>query len=193
MSLDLGPTLHWWYLPSSRWAPYKSKVPIFNLINKLNDDEIELDSLFNLAFKLLLEGSKNQLSNRKSDPKLDGQLSLLLNIHFINELGNRNINPVISTNFKYAATINLAHGYLLSSIKFGVSAFELAMQEYKNVPENFKFDNSFNSFTRNNMISSDWNDFIKKGLISKLQLTLFNDKYKILNDFWIYLAQDKNL
>ena len=158
-------------------------VTFFNLINKLNDDEIELDSLFNLAFKLLLEGSKNQLSNRKSDPKLDDQLSLLLNIHFINELGNRNINPVISTNFKYAATINLAHGYLLSAIKFGVNAFELAMQEYKNVPENFKFDKTFNSFTRNKMIASDWNDFISKGLVTKSQIDSFNKEFKILNDF----------
>ena len=108
---------------------------------------------------------------------------MLLNIYFIEEISRLNINPVIAKNFKNAAIINLAHGYLLSSLKYGINAFDLALQEYNSVPANFKFDKSFNSYTRNSMIAGDWNDFISQGLVTKAQVDEFNKNYKTLDQF----------
>lgn len=154
-------------------------VSFQNLITQVYDDEIGLDSIFNLAFNLLVGGSKNLITNRKSNTQLDVQLSLLLNLYFIYEIEDRDINQSVKQNWMYAANINLAHGYLLSSNKFGINGYKLAAEEYSKVPINFKFDKSFNSFTRNNMIFSDWNDFILKGAISKSQIEEFNKIYKI--------------
>ncbi len=82
-----------------------------------------------------------------------------------------------------AATINLAHGYLLVSINNNINAFDLAKLEYNKVLSTYKFDQSFNYLTRDQMILADWNDFIEKGIVSKSQLSDFNRKYKIVNDF----------
>ena len=155
-------------------------VAFHQLTKQVEEEDIELDSLFNLAFHLLVGDIKNPQNNGNFDDKSDAQLSILLNLYFIDQIGERNINPVTFNNFKNAAIINLAHGYLLSSIKFGVNALELAFSEYNNVPSNFKFDQGFNSFSRDGMITADWNDFISKGLITKSNLDAFNSKYKII-------------
>jgi len=155
-------------------------VAFHQLTKQVEEEDIELDSLFNLAFHLLVGDLKNLQNNGNFDDKSDAQLSILLNLYFIDQIGERNINPVTFNNFKNAAIINLAHGYLLSSIKFGVNALELAFSEYNNVPSNFKFDQGFNSFSRDGMITADWNDFISKGLITKSNLDAFNNKYKII-------------
>jgi hypothetical protein len=155
-------------------------VAFHQLTKQVEEEEIELDSLFNLAFHLLIGDINNPQNNRNFDDKSDAQLSVLLNLYFINQIGERNINPVTFNNYKNAAIINLAHGYLLSSIKFCVNALELAFSEYNNVPSNFKFDQRFNSFSRDGMITADWNDFISKGLITKSNLDAFNSKYKII-------------
>jgi len=153
------------------------------LINLVKYNKIELDSLFNLSYSLLIGDNKNILSSRKSSPPKDIQLSILLNIYFIEEISNRNIHPVIKQNLKNAAIINLAHGYLHASIKHGINAFDLAFQEYNSVPTNFEFGPSFNSYTRNSMIADDWNDFIFKGLVTKSHLDEFNKKYNLLDQF----------
>jgi TolB-like protein len=154
-----------------------------HLINEEDEEIIGLDSIFSLAFHLIVDDIKNPLSTRNSNPKLDAQLSILLNLYFIDQIGKRNIYPVTVSNFKNAAKINLAHGYLLISLKFDIDAFDLAATEYKNVAANFKFDQEFNSVTREAMIALDWNDFVAKGLVTKKQIDDFNQKYKILESY----------
>jgi TolB-like protein len=154
-----------------------------HLIDEEKDGLIGLDSIFSLAFHLIVDDIKNPLSNRNSNPILNAQLSILLNLYFIDQIESRNIYPVTVSNFKNAAIINLAHGYLLVSIKFSIDAFDLATTEYKKVAANFKFGQEFNSITREAMIALDWNDFIAKGLVTKKQIDDFNQKFKILDNF----------
>ena len=101
----------------------------------------------------------------------------------IDALGKSGFSSGVRNDYIKAATINLAHGYLLCSIKYGLDAFSDASTEYNSVSAKFKFSKNFNSFSRDGMIMADWDDFIEKGLITKAQLNEFNKKYKILSDF----------
>jgi len=158
-------------------------VVFYDLLKKVKANTIGLDSVFSLAFHLL-SGDDHSLSRITKLNNVSAiQLSILLNIYFIEEIENRNIDPLRKRNWIYAAIINLAHGYLISAVRFGVSAFQLAAEEYRKVPENFKFDESFNSYDRNSMISLDWHDFISKAILNRSHIEEFTKEYNILIKF----------
>ena len=153
------------------------------IIKQVEGNDISIDSLFTLGFNLLLPNENYIFVKGKSNNELDVRISLLLNIYFINSLEQQNDNRKIVRDFINAATINLAHGYMLISIKNNLNAFDFASSEYKKVSSSYKFDESFNSLIRDQMILADWNDFIEKGLVTKSQLTDFNNKFKIISNF----------
>ena len=153
------------------------------IIQKVDDHEITIDSLFSLAYNLLLHNENYDIIKETRVNESDARVSLLLNLYFIYNLEQQNDNRKIIRDLINAATINLAHGYLLISIKNNVEAFDFASLEYKKISSSYKFDESFNFLTRDQMILADWNDFIEKGLVTKSQLNEFNNKYKIINGF----------
>jgi len=158
-------------------------IAIAQIIGKVEADDISLDSLFNFNFRLLGENDNYIKKSSDSKGRYSAQFSIPLNIYLIDALKKSDFNREILDDFINAAIINLAHGYLLCSIKYGLDAFSDAYSEYNSVSTKFKFSESFNSLSRDQMIIADWNDFIEKGLVSRMQIQEFNKKYKIVNNF----------
>lgn len=75
------------------------------------------------------------------------------------------------------AIINLGHTYLL-----GGDYLE-AEKKYKNDILYRDFGENFGNISKEDVIKNDWNDFIEKGLVTKSQLTDFNNKFKIISNF----------
>lgn len=100
------------------------------IIKQVEGNDISIDSLFTLGFNLLLPNENYIFVKGKSNNELDVRISLLLNIYFINSLEQQNDNRKIVRDFINAATINLAHGYMLISIKNNLNAFDFASSEY---------------------------------------------------------------
>ena len=153
------------------------------IVKQVEDNYITIDSLFSLGFNLLLQNENYDIVKEKNTNELDARIALLINLYFINSLEKQNDNRKIVRDYINAASINLAHGYLLISMKNDLDAFEFANLEYNKVISSYKFDKSFNFLTRDQMILTDWNDFIEKGLVTKSQLVKFNNKYKIISGF----------
>jgi TolB-like protein len=156
---------------------------LFRIIKETENEKITLDSLFNLNFLLLVQDENYNKKVSSSGEGYNAQLSIPLNIFLIDMLQRVDIDKGIRDDFLNAATINLAHGYLLCSLKYEFDAFSLANTEYNNVNMKYKFSESFNSFSRNEMITADWNEFIEKGLVTKSHIQEFNKKYKIVTNF----------
>jgi tetratricopeptide (TPR) repeat protein/TolB-like protein len=75
------------------------------------------------------------------------------------------------------AYMNLAHSYLL------YGNFDKAVELYKNKLFIKDFGKLYGNMSKFDVIKNDWEDFISKGLISRLQLQRFNEKYKIITYF----------
>jgi TolB-like protein/tetratricopeptide (TPR) repeat protein len=73
--------------------------------------------------------------------------------------------------------VNLGHSYLLSS------DFNNAFIYYSDKILKINFGSSFENISPSQAIQIDWNDFIEKGLVTKSQLTDFNNKFKIISNF----------
>lgn len=157
---------------------------IYNIINqKINKDELPLDTLFKLGYEILLNKTNFKKDRIRTSNDLSAQLSILFNLNFINRIEQLNLPQIVIKNYVNAATINLAHGYLLCSIIYHANANNLAETEYNKLDQQFKFNEIFENYNRNQMILKDWNEFIEKGIVSKAQLKEFNTKFKILDNF----------
>lgn len=75
------------------------------------------------------------------------------------------------------STINLGHSYLLSG------NFDKASETYNKDILIKDFGEAWGNLPPKEVLKNDWNDFISKGLVTKSQLTEFNNKYKIISDF----------
>jgi len=73
--------------------------------------------------------------------------------------------------------VNLGHSYLLSS------DFNNAFIYYSDKILKINFGSSFENISPSQAIQIDWNDFIEKRLVTKSQLTDFNNKFKIISNF----------
>jgi hypothetical protein len=153
------------------------------IIRKIKQNELTLDSLFNLGYLILLNENNFKKDKINSPNDLSAQLSILLNINYITQIEQLEMQPINIKNYVNAATINLAHGYLLCSIIYHANAYNLTETEYNKIQPEFKFNEIFEGFSRNQMILHDWNEFIEKGIVTKTQLKEFNNKFKILPNF----------
>lgn len=153
------------------------------IIRKIKQNELTLDSLFNLGYLILLNENNFKKDKINSPNELSAQLSILLNINYITQIEQLEMQPINIKNYVNAATINLAHGYLLCSIIYHANAYNLTETEYNKIQPEFKFNEIFEGFSRNQMILHDWNEFIEKGIVTKTQLKEFNNKFKILPNF----------
>lgn len=75
---------------------------------------------------------------------------------------------------KKMALINMGHAYMLSG------ELNMAMKIYQLFPSGFRFSEDFQHMTYEQVLKSDWNDFVKSQLISKEKIekmqTLLNSK-----------------
>jgi TolB-like protein len=66
--------------------------------------------------------------------------------------------------------VNLAHAYLLSGNE------KLALEIYKLFPDEYQFNQRYNNLKFKKVLSSDWDEFIKQGLLTKEQANIISHK-----------------
>jgi TolB-like protein len=141
-----------------------------NVIVQLISKNISIDSLFNCSYFLLINNGGGKIEYKHNLLR-----SILINQFFIN-----NQQLINNDNILNASKLNLAHGHLLCSIKYKMNLLDGASKYYMEVPTAFKFNENYGLLNREQMVKSDWNDFIEKGIITRIELLEFNNKFKII-------------